>query len=382
MEAYFDIEKREEHQLYLEVLFGREGCRRITASLRSIEAVTGALQEDVTKLVGRALQVRRSQESFGIDECLRRIQQNSSWSQKFALTALGKADEMERRLERLDKKVGVLERFTDLYLEKEHPGIFEEIRRLPGRRVILKVGDVGTDGFGKHLRNSLAAREDAQLLHKASGDGSRIHIGLSMPQIDERDFDFLLNLNGQTHEIMAHPVKIKNANNSSSVKSDFPAVVPALSSNAEEKLYILPSKSSQAGFHVSVPPMNHLADLEHKKSLATIIKNKDRYLVSQILYTQDQSAIASGVAQGSLRLIGSQWLSFLDCANVRWRRTKNGQWTTMLTATPGNAATTRSLEKFLAVNRARRDKRDLCKHIQIFRIGLVLAELALKTPIA
>ncbi|KAF2827724.1 hypothetical protein CC86DRAFT_215334 [Ophiobolus disseminans] len=378
----FDIEEREEHRIYLEVLFGKEGCKRITATLASIESITQRLQEDIGKLIGRALQVRSGQESFGIEECLRRIRQNSSWSQKFTLTALGKADEMERRLERLDKKVGVLERFTDLYLEREHPGIFEEIRRLPGRRVILKVGDGGTDNLGKHLRNSMAAREDAQLLHRASGEGNRVHIGLSVPQIDDRDFDFLLNLDGRTHEVLVHPVKIKAVNNSARVKSDFTAAVPALRSNPKDALYVLPSKASQAGFHVSIPPTSHLVDLEHKESLATMIMHKDKFLGSQILYPQDQTAIASGIAQGSLRLIGSQWLSFLDCSNVRWRRSKDGKWTSMLTAAPGNASTTRTLEKCVAANRSRRDKRELGKHVQIFRVGLVLAELALKTPIS
>ncbi|KAH7095261.1 hypothetical protein FB567DRAFT_24701 [Paraphoma chrysanthemicola] len=377
---------------YMQVLFGKEGTNRITATLGSISVASRKVRQDINKIVGRALQARLSKGPFDdtetdfderlLEDCLRRIKGNTTWSHKFVLSALGKADELERRIERLDKKVGVLERFSDYFLEREHPEIFAEIKRLPGRRVVLKVGDGGTDDLGKHLRNAMAARQDAQLLHRVSGQGNRVHIGLSVPQIPERDFDFLLNLEGRTHEIVAHPVKIRAVNNSSRVKSDFKAVVPALRSNPGDDLYVLPSAASSDGFHVSVPRSHHLVDLEHKDSLATTIKNKDTYLGSQILYPQDQSAIASGIAQGSLRLIGSQWLNFLDCSNVRWRRGQDGNWTSMLTAAPGSKSTTKTLDQCLEANRAGRGSRDLTKHVQIFRIGLVVAELALKTPIS
>jgi hypothetical protein len=54
----------------------------------------------------------------------------------------------------------------------------------------------------------------------------------------------------------------------------------------------------------------------------------------------------------------------------------------MLTAAPGTKSTTKTLDQCLDANRASRGSRDLTKHVQIFRIGLVLAELALKTPIS
>jgi hypothetical protein len=387
----FQIEERH-RRVYMEVLFGKQGCDRITATLGSIAIVARIVRGDINKIIGRALQAQPGRptnsgndsdiDEFLVKDCLRRIRQNTTWSRRFALNVLGKADELERRLERLDKKVGVLERFSDYFLEREHPDVFAEMKRLGGRRVILKVGDGGTDELGKHLKNSMAAREDAQLLHRASGKGNRVHIGLSVPQIGDRDFDFLLNLEGRTDEVLVRPVKIKAVNDSPRVKSDFTAIVPALRSNPQDDHYVLPSAASSDGFHIKIPPANHLVDLEHKESLATIIRNRDTYLGSQILYPQDQSAIASGIAQGALRLIGSRWMEFLDCSNIRWRRARDGQWTSMLTAVPGNASTTRSLDQCHAANRNARGARDLTKHIQIFRIGLVLTELALKSPVS
>lgn len=387
----FQIEERHP-RVYMEVLFGKQGYERISATLGSIALVTRVVRGDINKIIGKALQVQtgkvpHSGNDSDVDEmlvkdCLRRIRQNTSWSRKFMLSVLGKADELERRLEKLDKKVGVLERFSDYFLEREHPEVFAEMKRLGGRRVILRVGDGGTDDLGRHLKNSMAAREDAQLLHRASGKGDRVHIGLSVPQIGDRDFDFLLNLDGRTDEVLVRPVKIKAVNDSPRVKSDFKAIVPVLRNNPSADHYVLPSAASSDGFHIKLPPSNHLADLEHKDSLATIIRNRDTYLGSQILYPQDQSAIASGIAQSALRLIGSRWLEFLDCSNIRWRRSKDGQWTSMLTAVPGNASTTRTLEQCYTANHTARGSRDLTKHIQIFRIGLVLTEVALKTPVS
>jgi hypothetical protein len=387
----FQIEERH-RRVYMEVLFGKQGFERISATLGSIAIVTRVVRGDINKMIGRALQAQpgrtqHSENDSDVDEllvkdCLRRIRENTSWSRKFALSVLGKADELERRLEKLDKKVGVLERFSDYFLEREHPDVFAEMKRLGGRRVILKVGNGGTDDLGKHLKNSLAARDDAQLLHRASGKDNRVHIGLSVPQIGERDFDFLLNLDGRTDEVLVRPVKIKAVNDSPRVKRDFKAIVPVLRNNPQADHYVLPSAASSDGFHIKLPPSNHLVDLEHKDSLATIIRNKDTYLGSQILYPQDQSAIASGIAQGALRLIGSQWMEFLDCSNIRWRRARDGQWTSMLTAVPGNASTSRTLNQCYKANRAGRGSRDLTKHIQIFRIGLVLTELALKSPVS
>lgn len=387
----FQIEKRH-RRVYMEVLFGKQGFERIQATLGSIALVTRVVRGDINKIIGRALQAQSCKTPYYendsdydellVKDCLHRIRQNTSWSRNFALSVLGRADELEKRLEKLDKKVTVLERFSDLYLEKEHPDIFAEMKRLGGRKVILKVGDGGTDDLGKHLKNSMAARDDAQLLHRASGKGTRVQIGLSVPQIGDRDFEFLVDLDGRTDEFLLRPVKIKAVNDSQRVKSDFTAVVPALRSSPQVEHYVLPSAANSNGFRIKIPSESQLVDLEYKDSLATIIKEHGTYLGSQILYQQDQSAIASGIAQGSLRLIGSQWMDFLDCSNIRWRRTKDGQWTSMLSAVPGNASTNRTLDQCYSSNRMGRGSRDLTKHIQIFRIGLVLCELALKTPIS
>lgn len=177
---------------------------------------------------------------------------------------------------------------------------------------------------------------------------------------------------------------IKSYNDASRVQPDVNGAVLALRKGAYEKCYLLPSTSSAEGFEVQQPPTNLLANLEHKQPLSIIIRDQINYLGSQVLYPQDQSAVASGIAQGAFRLLGSSWLDFLECTNVRWRRTQDNQWISMLTAHAGRAGTTnRILKQFHETNlRSGRESHNLTKHVHIFRIGLVLAELALKQPIS
>ena len=386
----YDIQERRPI-IYMQVLFGKLGCKRIQATLGNIRAIARTMESDVDLIIGCALtaQPGRAPQDRYIDhqlveDCLQRIRRDTSRSRKFKFGVLRRADDLEMRLERLYRKLTMLERFSDYYLENEHPDIFSEIRRLPGRRVILKVGDGRSGSMQNKLLDALSGQKDAEMLHKASGQSNKIHIGLSIPQIHVRDFAFLLSLGGKTYEILAHPVRIKAIHGPTRVPSDLAAAIPSLMQqySNREVCYVKPSSRSSDGFELSIPRRNLLSDLEHKDPLSAIFKDQHIRLGSQILYPQDQTALASGIAQASFRLIGSQWLRFLDCANVRWRRTADGKWTSMLTATPGNASTSRSLESCLSTNRARRDGRDLTKHVHIFRIGLVLAELCLKSSIS
>lgn len=376
---------------YFQTLFGRRGCDRIQVTLGSINIISRTIRDDVHRIVGRALrasvarlppdvEIRHSEKI--VEDCLRRIRQSTSLSRKFVYSVLGKADDLEMRLERLHRKLTMLERFSDHYFAKEYPEVFETIKRLPGRRVILKVGDSRHDIIQKKLLDGLSARKDAELLHRAADQGDSVHIGLSVPQIHRRDFAFLLSLSGRTHEILVHPIRIKAVNDASRLQHNLATAVPSLIRNSQHPCYMLPPTSTSDGFQVSLPPSHILTDLEFKYPLSALIRERSDSLAHQVLYPQDQCALAAGITQGTFRLIGSRWLQFMDCRNIRWRRSAAGQWTSMMTAAPGDMSTARALQRCADAGMQRRDQRDLTKHIHIFRIGLVLAELALKSPIS
>ncbi|CAG5147901.1 uncharacterized protein ALTATR162_LOCUS2114 [Alternaria atra] len=378
--------------IHTRILFGKEGHERITATIGAINIITRSIKSDISRVRGLPLKVQSKRAYYGekhnisneerVKECLRKIQSNNTWSRRFVLSVLGKADDLEMRLKRLHQKLTMLERFSDFFLEKEHADIFSEIKRLPGRRVIIKVGDGRTETIQSRVLDAVRAQKDAERLHRCSAPSQQngIHIGISVPRVHKRDFAFLLSMNGTSYEVLVQPVTIRAVHDPSMVPKNLATAVSTLAKKKQDNCYMVPSLSTSAGFIVQNPPTNLLSALEYKEPLSTAIRDQNVYLSSQKLYSQDQNAIATGIAQGCFRLIGSQWLSFLDCSNIRWRRTKDGNWASMLAAAPGQSSTTRTLEQCYKVNRQRRDSRDLSKHIQIFRIGLVLAEIALKAP--
>lgn len=127
----YDIQDRRP-ATYMYVLFGRAGSDRIQQTLGSIKIVSKTIKQDIDGVVDRALRVRTvgrappehlddRYDKELVEDCLRRIKRNTSWSKKFNYSVLGKADDIEFRLDRLDRKLTMLERFSDYFLEKSTP---------------------------------------------------------------------------------------------------------------------------------------------------------------------------------------------------------------------------------------------------------------------
>jgi hypothetical protein len=387
----WDIQERRP-DIYLHTLFGRFGWERIEQTLGSIKIVSRTISKDIDAIVGRAKRYRpRSTPQSQLDadfderlvrECVRRIGKRLSWGRKFNYSVLGKAQDLEIELDRLNRKLTVLERYAEAYVEREYADRYHGIKRLPGRRVIYRIGDPRLDYIQKKLLGAIAARKDAELLHRASGQENHVHIGLSVPQIHKHDFAFLLSIKGKSHEVLVHPVQFGRVTDRSKLKPNISSAVPALLSSPQEACNMLPPDTPlTAGFQVSIPPRNLLLDMEYNHSLRTLINNANPSLVQQGIYSQDQVALACGIVTGSFRLLGSKWLQFMDSRNIRWRRGLDGNWTCMMATVDGDTSVTRTLDAVIAAGLARRPHLNLTKHCHIFRIGLLLVELALKVPI-
>jgi hypothetical protein len=386
----FDIQAHRPN-LQMRILFGKEGVERIRATLGSVKAATQMINSDVDKIVIQALKVGIARPGFGnrensneeelMRECLRKIQRNTSWSRKFVISLLSKAEDLEQRIGRFHRKLALLERLSDFFLSKEHAS------RLPERRGILKLHDGRTDVLPKRFIDALAARKDAQILHRASSThDTQIHIGLSVPLPSKRSFAFLLTLpNNTTHELIVHPVKIKSIPEATYIPRDLLAAVSHLrnlQSSYEEECYMLPSPtSSSAGFQISTPATTTLANLQYKNTLQTIIQQQTHHSNLLPMYPHDQSALASGIAQSCFRFLDTPWMDCMHSANLRWRKSINREgrerWISMLSSAVAAPGLTHKLEVFLA-STPHIDKR----HVQIFRVGLVLAELVLLSPIS
>ncbi|KAJ4344998.1 Protein spt10 [Ascochyta clinopodiicola] len=369
--------------IYMQILFGRLGCERVQATLKDIQVLTGTIQQDIDLIISCALRARPRHsraDEWLVEDCLTRTWRKTSWSRKFFLNVLERAEDLEMHLECLHRRLTMLERFSDYYLEKEHPDIFLGLERLPGRKPVLKPGNRRSGSLQIKLLDALSAQKDAEMLHKASGEDSRVHIGLSVPQIREQDFAFLLSLGGSTHEVLVHPVKIKAVNGSTRIHSSLMTAIPNLTqSQAKHDVsYLKPWPHSSAGFQLTIPPTPLLTTLQYKLPLSAIFQTQHPRINSQLLYPQDQVALSTAIARASIRLLNTPWLDHLTSSNLRWRRTTSGEHTVMLARTHIESPMSRALASYIAAHKPRRD---LGKHTQIFRIGIVLAELCLKIPL-
>lgn len=383
----WEVNESQPH-VYLRALFGHEGCHNIQLTLSSIYKISGSLQDHVDEIIGRALrfQLPNSTHSRPLDQglveaCLYNIRRRPSWKQKFILGVWHRAETMEISLQRLEISLRVLESHTNYFLGKEQPHIFSDTKRLPGRKFILRLGIDRTVTVKAGITDILAAQRDGELLHRASDPGNVIHIGLSVPRIHPKDFAFLLPSAEKTHEFLVRPVRITVGANDPRVPQQLSSALPKLdrTTRRSSSPCVVKPSSNTDGFELSAPPISLLSALEHKAPMSAILTTQPLHLNSQTLYTRDQNALAAGLAQSTLRLLGTPWLHSLDSANVRWRRTSDGQWTSMLTANPGETYTTRVLDAMCTSYPL--NARDLTRHTHIFRIGLVLAELCLRTRI-
>ncbi|KAG9192317.1 hypothetical protein G6011_11051 [Alternaria panax] len=122
--------------IYIRILFGKEGHERMTATISTINILAGSIKSDISRVRGLALKVQYRRAYYGknqdidseerVNECLRKIARNNTWSRRLFLSVLGKSDDVEMRLKRLHRKLTTLERFSDLYLEKRACGHFDE----------------------------------------------------------------------------------------------------------------------------------------------------------------------------------------------------------------------------------------------------------------
>ncbi|KAK4981507.1 hypothetical protein LTR66_009929, partial [Elasticomyces elasticus] len=142
------------------------------------------------------------------ERTIRRIGRHTSWSRKFSMAVMQKADELDVYLERLNTKLINLERFSDSYIFETHPDLDgtnprsarEEAQQLLEQGARYEVED---------------ARADAESLHKAYSAGERLtcHIALAtlyssqarLGSSPDRDFRFLFSTETRTVEVLVHP---------------------------------------------------------------------------------------------------------------------------------------------------------------------------------
>jgi len=394
----FDVRKGRQDR-YLPALFGGQGSAYIDTTLENIHTVTEAISEDVNRITHSTLELCRglteaspaSYQKHGIQDHLIHIRKSSKRSRNFMYSILRLTEPLEGHLHHLHHNLTVLERLSDYYLESRHPNRLLTITRLPGRRTILTDSDPRHSTIQQKLDGN-SARRDASLLYRATDRYTTTHIGISVPMTHRRDFAFLVQSGAENEvtDILVCPIRINNPSIESELfHSVLSTAMPFL--RERRKCYILPSATSRIAFELSVPPSTLLSSLRYKFPLSQQTRSYNTYTKTttggsslsavQQMYPQDQTALICAIAKGCWRLIGTRWLDHLCATNVRSRRSQDGRWTCMLSALPSSTSPIRAFDHWVANTPTSISSQFVDQIQHIFRIGLVLAEIALQLPV-
>lgn len=314
------------------------------------------------------------------ERTIRRIEQHTTWPRRFSMAVTQKADDLDRYLSRFNTKLQNLERFSDFYLEETQPDLYGRDPRFLRAEGMKLLEERAKD----HV---LYARQDASSLYRAyaTGDGLTCHLALAILQdkqvrqtsVPEKDFQFLLSNETKTYEVVAHPTNYPSASVRRTLPKTLADAFKAVSRASQEPVDLLPPKASGGdGFVLSIAERARLSNIERQQPLSVVIK---RATVNErdALDYRDRLAVAGTLVEGCHRLLGTPWLDRLDSNNIRGLRSRDKAWTAMLGFDTGKRSVTETLDE-MATGRAGVS----LHHCQIFRLGLILIEVALGTLIS
>ncbi|OCK76584.1 hypothetical protein K432DRAFT_396305 [Lepidopterella palustris CBS 459.81] len=390
---------------YYETLWGRNGWQEIRLCLGGIRETSNQLNDKIFKLVGSATKFSRRQaprddayESWYDEELLKesvkRIARSTSRWKRFAGAFGDQATELQGEIRRFDQQLRNLRRMSNGNAENIHGEEFQRIRHLRGPDLVRLV-------TGRPFRNS---RKDAQLLYNAfrSSRGLICNLGLTVqgrnarppsrspsgrryrsrsprppiraPPDPEKDFQMFLFDGIVGMEVLIHPVRFAGSPNRDLFCSTFEHVTRELVQNdATEPCNLLtPDSSYEEGFSIS-----RAADA----GFATLIQRPRGAQNFEGQSLQDKIIVANTLAEACCRLLGSSWLDYLEIGNLRghYCTPDRTTWAGMLDAESGDRRTAEALER--VANMYRRGEHSIAQHCHIYRLGLVLTEIALGTEV-
>ncbi|WPG98746.1 Hypothetical protein R9X50_00154000 [Acrodontium crateriforme] len=378
--------------IYYEVLFSKRGWRAIRICLGMISESSQIVKGKINALVGSALKHQGKSRNkvydgkFDIEimrRAMKRIDRHMSRKIRFAWAVTLKIDDLESHIERFNKNLTNLERFAESYLSETHPELFGKEAQQLKQEAQLLVEDKIRDKIKKKVTGS---REDAESLHKAYvGDtGLMCHLSVcpttsTQTRRDSRlakDFHFLIANGSKSMEILVHPVQFNKSDNVSRLPTSMSEAFNSVSAYSRKPGDLLPPGATDGnGFELRIASKPILTPLWGSAPLSTLFKASQGD-ANRVISTRDKISIATGLIEGCYRLLSTPWLNYLDSANIRGARNPEDatKWDAMLSCEAGNRSVSKALACFASQPGNR--LRDLRQHTQIFRLGLVLAELA------
>lgn len=310
------------------------------------------------------------------ERTIERIERHYSWPRRFSNAITQKADDLDKYLVRFDNRLRNLQRFSDGYLSINHPDLYGKDPKYLREKGMRLLGESAK-------KEVLEARKDANALYRAytAGDDLRCHLALATLQerrakpasVPERDFQFLLSNDINTYEIVAHPINYPDTSARRRLPSTLADAFRAVSRDSQEPADLLPPKASKGhGFVLSIAERAKLSNIQRQQPLSMLIKAASINARDGFNY-RDRIAVAGTLVEGCHRLLGTPWLDHLDSNNIRGLKARDQAWTAMLGFNNRGKQSVAETLSEMATGRAGVS----IHHCQIFRLGLVLIEVAL-----
>ena len=286
---------------------------------------------------------------------------------------------MDAQIDRFNTKLTNLERLAEGHLLDTHPSLFsKDPSQWPQERQGLI-----QDGMRDEMRRAVRhTREDAESMHSAwaANDDTKCHLAItnsgdqsSREAIMSQHLYFVLANSERAKEIQVKPVRFEGSQ-VKTLPDNLNDVSKSIYRSSQRDHYLLPPGALDgSGFKIYACPRSSLAKLDAQRPLSALLNQAQKTKLGS-LKTEDKLAVAVGLIEGSYRYLGTPWLNYLDSANVRGDRASNGTWTALLQAKPGNKAVSQALTQLSAKGPYK--SLGLESHKQIFRLGVVLTELA------
>lgn len=286
---------------------------------------------------------------------------------------------MDAEIARFDTKLTNLDRLAEGHLLETHPDLFDKDPSQRHRERQGLIQDGMRDEMRKAVRNT---REDAEGMHTAwaATDDLKCHLAIangssksSREAIVDEQLHFVVANGDKPREIQVTSARFKGPG-VRSLPDSLNDVSKSIYRSSQRDWQLLPPGATNGiGFKIYAPPRSSLAKLDARQPLSSLLnENVGSKLAS--LKTEDKLKVAVGMIEGCYRYLGTPWLNHLDSSNVRGDRNSHGAWMALLEAKPGNRNVSQALTQLSAKGPYKGLR--LESHKQIFRLGIVLAELA------
>jgi len=381
----------EKHQSfgYYKCMWGENGWQEVQSVVatllvifRNVNNEIKGLVDCVTRRARRPLPPNAPFDEKIVKEGVKRIQKRLGWWLRFKYSIKQQASKMESQIREFNSELRALRRISIYWAELHHGQIFSRHGRIKMevRRKAIMESEPST---------SRTLRQRANELHEAFETNRNVScmVGLttitvknaqskrdetSTPDPD-RDFQMLIKGDGATQEVLV--VHVVDRGKRHQGYRNFTDAFRQLSRNAGEPT----SKSELEFVRLSTASTREDSGYRMYRTSDAGLENLARQdCLADQLYRwnskRDRIQIAYTLAQGYMRLLGTPWLEYVECDHIHARLLGGDSWAGMLDARPSGEDITEALEQTKQNFQHQRLK--LTQHAQIYRLGIVLVEIA------